>query len=261
VSRQTRRLELAIKKDGWRGFVETLIDREMRGEVLEERYLQDDIGLIVDEVEIFMRKTRTEQMLQMADRAEQLEEELEKQDHSTLMHVHHLDDGDPNHAGEHALEEFSYGEYDDVLDEDALNSLQYSNEDDNYDFMCDPNADEGVESKQSTRYLIENGGGTGTASLEDKDNQSYASTADDHSQGSARSEAKSEAKSETNKSVKSDGNKSEGKSVKGSSNASAASSSASSKKIASTTSSRAEAKESVKKSTKSAASSSAKESK
>lgn len=40
VMRQCRRLELALKHNGWRGQIETLITREMKGEKLEEEYLQ-----------------------------------------------------------------------------------------------------------------------------------------------------------------------------------------------------------------------------
>ena len=37
---QARRLELALKDNGWRGNVETLLTREMKGEELEEEYLR-----------------------------------------------------------------------------------------------------------------------------------------------------------------------------------------------------------------------------
>ena len=40
VMRQCRRLELALKHNGWRGQVETLITREMLGEALGQEHLQ-----------------------------------------------------------------------------------------------------------------------------------------------------------------------------------------------------------------------------
>lgn len=40
VMQQLRRVELALKHNGWRGQVESLVTREMRGEVLEEEYLR-----------------------------------------------------------------------------------------------------------------------------------------------------------------------------------------------------------------------------
>ena len=40
VMRQSRRLELALKANGWRGSVEALVTREMQGEELEEEFLQ-----------------------------------------------------------------------------------------------------------------------------------------------------------------------------------------------------------------------------
>lgn len=40
VMRQCRRLELALKHNGWRGMVEGLLTREMRGERLEDEYMQ-----------------------------------------------------------------------------------------------------------------------------------------------------------------------------------------------------------------------------
>jgi hypothetical protein len=39
--RQIRRIELTLKENGWRGYVEELIEREMRGEQLEDEYLRD----------------------------------------------------------------------------------------------------------------------------------------------------------------------------------------------------------------------------
>lgn len=38
--RQCRRVELALKKGGWRGHVENLITKEMQNEELGEEYLQ-----------------------------------------------------------------------------------------------------------------------------------------------------------------------------------------------------------------------------
>lgn len=40
VMYQCRKLELSLKKDGWRGFVEELMTREMRGETLDSSYLE-----------------------------------------------------------------------------------------------------------------------------------------------------------------------------------------------------------------------------
>lgn len=40
VMRQCRRLELALKMNGWRGNVEMLIAREMKDEEVDEEYLQ-----------------------------------------------------------------------------------------------------------------------------------------------------------------------------------------------------------------------------
>jgi hypothetical protein len=110
VDRQCRRLELAIKKNGWRGYVENLIDREMRGERLEDCYLED-ASFIVDEVEIFMRKTRTEQMLAMAERAEALEDEMERQE----AEAGHLE----------LVEQDFEEENDDEFEEDELLSYEY----------------------------------------------------------------------------------------------------------------------------------------
>lgn len=38
--RQCRRLELSLKKDGWRGVVEELITKEMKNEQIDEEFLQ-----------------------------------------------------------------------------------------------------------------------------------------------------------------------------------------------------------------------------
>lgn len=40
VMRQLRRVELALKHNGWRGQVESLVTREMRGEPVDEEHLQ-----------------------------------------------------------------------------------------------------------------------------------------------------------------------------------------------------------------------------
>lgn len=77
VMRQCRRLELALKKDGWRGYVESLIEREMRGEKLEAHYLED-VVFEGDEVEVFLRAAKFEAAAALAERAEQMEDEFEE---------------------------------------------------------------------------------------------------------------------------------------------------------------------------------------
>lgn len=41
VLKQIRRLELTLKENGWRGYIEELIEKEMKGEQIEEEYLRD----------------------------------------------------------------------------------------------------------------------------------------------------------------------------------------------------------------------------
>lgn len=54
LARQARKLELALKRDGHRGYVEALIDRELRGEALEPELLEapnletfNDMGMVL----------------------------------------------------------------------------------------------------------------------------------------------------------------------------------------------------------------------